>query len=509
MDKDTGMFIIGVVLGGVSIALIIGSVLLVGEPSTSDEQSLTPALKRVLTPEEDSENLLYDDVFMDEAIQTYTLRSLTTSLSRLGYAKGLDCHNRAHEMGRRAYELLGSDAFKNCGIECHSGCRHGATEAFFAKNGTANLVGSIQALCGNEKDKFGLHQCIHGVGHGLLAWFDYALPDALEACDKINHPFHRDSCYSGVFMENIVGSIVDSGNKDGEVGHYTDYLNDDPHYPCNAVDDKYKAMCYWLQTDRILQLSGDITSVGTTCASAPEQFQFNCFYSMGRTTSSVVDRDPVKGFEVCATITGITDRDYCLEGVLSDLFWDETQADRSVQFCELARDSSFEGVCYNQLIVRASEVVLGDFVGKFCGKLPKKYYEQCAAQRTPAAFALSVDDEKSPVSEVLKTDNAVIRYANGKYTPSVVHISVGQQVTWINNETKESFWPASNIHPTHAAYPGSDIKKCSTVERTDIFDACEPLQPSASYSFTFSNAGGWRYHDHITPSATGTIIVSE
>ena len=181
--------------------------------------------QRVLTPEEDSEKLLYDDAFMDEAIRTYTLRSLTASLSRLGYAKGVDCHDRAHELGRRAYELFGGDSFKQCGIECHSGCRHGATEAFFAEHGTADLIGSVEVLCGGERSRFDMHQCVHGVGHGLMAWFDYELFSALEACDMIEHPFHRESCYSGVFMENVVGSIV-RGDAGENVGHYTKYLNE-------------------------------------------------------------------------------------------------------------------------------------------------------------------------------------------------------------------------------------------------------------------------------------------
>ena len=125
---------------------------------------------------------------MDEAIQNYTLRSLTQSLSRLGGKKGIDCHNRAHELGRRAYKLSGGLSFKQCGIECHSGCRHGATEAFFSDKGSENLVENIKFLCEGETTAFGMHQCLHGVGHGLMAWFDYGLPEALEACDLLNEP---------------------------------------------------------------------------------------------------------------------------------------------------------------------------------------------------------------------------------------------------------------------------------------------------------------------------------
>ena len=203
----------------------------------------------------------------------------------------------------------------------------------------------------------------------------------------------------------------------------------DPHYPCNAVDDRYKSMCYWLQTDRMLQLSGDVVSIGSTCTGAPESVQFHCFYSMGRTVSSVVSRDPVKGFEVCGSVSEDSHRDFCLEGVLSDLFWDETHADRSVVFCGLSEGSSFEKICYDRLIVRASEVVLGDFTGKFCGKLPDRYHAQCISQEKPSAFALSVKDSGLAV-DVPKTDTAVMYYRDGVYVPDTVHVSVGQEVTW-------------------------------------------------------------------------------
>ena len=515
MDKGIGMFFARLVLGGFVIALIISLGLMSSMQTISDEQSVGSVRQRVLMPEEDNERLLYDDVFMDEMIRTYTLRSLTESLSRLGYAKGINCHDRAHELGRRGYKILGGESFKNCGVECHSGCRHGATEAFFAEYGISDLVGSINILCGNQKDKFGFHQCVHGIGHGLMAWFDYALYDALGACDLIDQQFHQDSCYSGVFMENIGGSIVRGEKKQGEqgegggVGHFTKFLNDDPHYPCNAVDDRYKTMCYWLQTDRILQLYSDLDRIGVECAKAPNQYQFSCFYSMGRTVSGALSLDTESSFDVCKKIPNETNRNNCMNGALSNLFWDETQADRAVLFCEISLGSSFEAGCYQDLIIRASEVVFGDFVGKFCGKVPEKYQAQCATQKMPVAEPLSVRRDGVLNVDTPKTNNATIRYVDGAYIPDTVHISVGQRVVWINNDEKQLFWPASNIHPTHRAYPGSDIEKCGGLEENTIFDACRGLQSGARYTFIFNTPGSWRFHDHINPRAVGTVIVSE
>ena len=225
-------------------------------------------------------------------------------------------------MGRRAYELLGAESFKSCGIfECHSGCRHGVTEAFFAENGTADLVGSISILCGDEVDMFGLHQCAHGVGHGLMAWYDYGIYDALEACDLIDQLFHQDSCYSGVFMENIVGGIIRNNVEDADnVFHYTKFLNDDPHYPCNAIAEKYQFQCYWGQTDRVVQLFGSVDSIVDFCSEVHESLHYPCFHSMGRTVSAFFSRDPGKSFELCSTVSDSVNRDFCLEGALSDLF---------------------------------------------------------------------------------------------------------------------------------------------------------------------------------------------
>ena len=489
------------------IAMVVGIGWLKGFDFGSVALGTAPSA--VLTPAMDSEKLLYDDAFMDEAIMTYSLRSLTASMSRLGQARGIDCHDRAHEMGRRAYELLGGESFKNCGIECHSGCRHGATEAFFAEHGTADLVGSMEILCGDEAgNQFHMHQCIHGIGHGLMAWYDYELHEALKACDMIAHSFHQDSCYSGVFMENIVGSISRRGER-ASSGHHTEYLSDDPHYPCNAIAERYQAMCYWLQTDRMLDLFDDVDAVGVACAEVPEPLQFSCFFSMGRTISGHFVLDPVKSYEVCTRVAHTAGGNWCLEGALSNLMWDVTQADGAVAFCALALGTLFEEVCYRNLIVRGAEVVPSGGMHDFCGLLPERYRDSCLSQEVSASFPLTASDTSAPFVAAGKMEDPVIRYVDGAYVPDTVHVSVGDRVVWVNEDPDQLFWPASNIHPTHAAYPGSDIKKCATADKDVIFDACEALPYGKEYSFVFTRVGQWRFHDHVNPRATGTVIVSE
>lgn len=91
--------------------------------------------------------------------------------------------------------------------------------------------------------------------------------------------------------------------------------------------------------------------------------------------------------------------------------------------------------------------------------------------------------------------------------PSAVSVRAGERVLWVNED--QVFWPAANLHPTHRQYPGSDIVKCDTDERSMIFDACEAMGRGAAYAFTFRTAGQWQFHDHINPQATGTVIVLE
>ena len=112
---------------------------------------------------------------------------------------------------------------------------------------------------------------------------------------------------------------------------------------------------------------------------------------------------------------------------------------------------------------------------QFCEKVPERYYDQCVGQETPHAIPISGSSDvrvNVQESDVKKTDNAVVRYVGGVYVPDVVHIAVGQEVVWVN-ESGESFWPTSNLYPTHVAYLGFDIEKCDTSERRKIFDACE------------------------------------
>ncbi len=128
------------------------------------------------------------------------------------------------------------------------------------------------------------------------------------------------------------------------------------------------------------------------------------------------------------------------------------------------------------------------------------------------------NSETSPNSNGIKSDrslkqnslaasekNEVIITEQG-FSPGELQISAGEEVVWINFGKKKS-WPASDLHPTHLNYPNSDIKKCKTEDKTNIFDACRGLLEGESWSFKFNDGGTWEYHDHLNAELRGTIIV--
>jgi plastocyanin len=88
--------------------------------------------------------------------------------------------------------------------------------------------------------------------------------------------------------------------------------------------------------------------------------------------------------------------------------------------------------------------------------------------------------------------NKTVSYTNNGYEPRETRIAVGENVRFVNN-SNDDVWTASGPHPAHTNFPAFDEKQESV--------------PGTSYSFTFTEKGTWRYHNHLNPGHTGTIVV--
>jgi len=109
---------------------------------------------------------------------------------------------------------------------------------------------------------------------------------------------------------------------------------------------------------------------------------------------------------------------------------------------------------------------------------------------TAAVIALCI----SVYLYVMQTVKPVITLTEDGFKPDHLVITEGQTVTF-KTTTGAPFWPASNVHPTHTAYPD--------------FDPREPIAPEDTWSFTFNKAGTYLFHDHIASIHEGQIIVKK
>lgn len=313
-----------------------------------------------------------DDGELEQFIEEFGPSNALWVLKAIEVETNGDCHNRAHEAGRIAYELFGPAAFALASHECQSGGFHGATEALFASRGTANLAEDVAALCSEASNPFIRHQCLHGIGHGIMAWSNYELHQSLELCDSVPLPLDQQSCYSGVFMENVVGGLS------GLMGHTTEYLRpDDPTYPCDVVEDKYQADCYFYQTSHMVRvLDYDLAAVARLCAEAPAGSVRHCFGSYGRDAASFAQNDPAASIEYCRYAPTVNLDATCTRGAVQNGFWEKTGATRAMHYCALLDNDPeshpvIREVCYQTIITRARDVFETTTEHEqFCNRLP-------------------------------------------------------------------------------------------------------------------------------------------
>jgi len=79
------------------------------------------------------------------------------------------------------------------------------------------------------------------------------------------------------------------------------------------------------------------------------------------------------------------------------------------------------------------------------------------------------------------------------FEPSRIYIRKGDTVVFMS-KTNKSFWPASDSHPAHTAYPA--------------FDPQKPIPPEGEWRFIFEKPGVWNFHDHMDPLMKGKVVVA-
>jgi len=313
------------------------------------------------------------DVYMRANGGRMTLTLLDDLQKKGGYVQS-NCHPLSHKVGNIALHVYGTvpKAVPEYLPVCHSGYYHGLLEEYL---GTApDYDTGLREVCGTTQTQayFNWFQCMHGLGHGIMQFKDNEVPESLKDCDKVP-PENQgpEICYAGVFMENIT--------TDEKTGHPAKYIRkDDPIYPCNSVEEKYKSACYFLASSQILKINGwDFPKTAKACAEdAEEKYRWLCFQSYGRDVSGSTKRDQSRVKELCGLATAYADKSDCYFGAVRDFINEKGEFGSAVPLCNFI-ESDFRQKCYDAIFLDMGNYKTGQAFVDVCATMPEPYRQQC------------------------------------------------------------------------------------------------------------------------------------
>jgi hypothetical protein len=255
-------------------------------------------------------------------------------------------------------------------------------ETLLQEKGTTNLAVTIDGVCQTFGTSFGVFECLHGVGHGILAYLNYDLPGTLKECGKLSSNFETTSCYGGAFMENV---LTGEGLGASSI-HTTTWVSKDPHFPCNGIDQNYDVQyqCYQMQTSWMLWLNSyNFDGVKNECLKAPENMISVCFKSYGRDAAGNSLRDAQKIVPLCEKVPAGDNRNQCAIGAVNVIvdFWGGKLDNQATVLCSLFKNDE-QKACYETLAWRLGDVFGGNTAKKtaVCNGFDEKYRSLCAPQ---------------------------------------------------------------------------------------------------------------------------------
>jgi hypothetical protein len=326
-----------------------------------------------------------------------------------------DGHGYTHVIGIRAWHP-GADVgaiFRSCNGLFQSGCYHGVIQAYLMQGGSVDSARAVR-LCNEvapeEKDRWLLFQCVHGLGHGFEMAWNWELPKALKGCDWLRTKWDQYSCYGGVFMENAVASMPGGHhhtavhalsasaqmNDSGMAGHDMAGMGHDPApdparitfkmrdsvdalYPCSAVDTMYQFSCYQLQGGLILsRVHSDFAKATTDCDKAPPLGRSQCYLSLGTNAS---------GMTVQNTATVIADcshgdpgyQPFCFVGAVKNYIDVTAKPDDGIAFCQAVPAGPNRTLCFGAVGEELSVLYATDVAARAraCAKAGRDGETEC------------------------------------------------------------------------------------------------------------------------------------
>lgn len=251
--------------------------------------------------------------------------------------ENLNCHSKAHNLGRLIYINNDRDFSKAlwiAGKRCTEAAFHGVLMQIFEDIGldptklSENHVTSDEfaeialSICDHETVRNGIEidfgSCIHSVGHAIMFVVGHDIKSGLKLCDVFPDKARQYYCATGVFMEREKMM----GREDAKISS---------RFPCDSFD--HPAACYRYKLRDVFPLY-DYQGALKLCQSLPHGPERNgCFHGMGFTYYLLTRKDPLVLRAICDS-TDKTDQQMCAEGA-AGRFTIYFGRDYSRQLCSL------------------------------------------------------------------------------------------------------------------------------------------------------------------------------
>lgn len=197
-----------------------------------------------------------------------------------------NAHGIAHYIGASLYDEKGFSGITYCDSHIAHGCYHGFIQEFILSEGI-DKINKVSEIC--KKNSLSTLNCYHGIGHGLVSYYNYDIPSSLTACDTYSDPAYAYGCYSGVFMENGLNNTAQAKRSD-------------PLFPCSSLSKKHKPSCYQNQIYFLRKLFGnDFKAMFQACeGEADPTFARRCVQGIGGYITLYYNYNPEKIRKACS-----------------------------------------------------------------------------------------------------------------------------------------------------------------------------------------------------------------
>ncbi|HYE22298.1 MAG TPA: hypothetical protein VD998_01770 [Verrucomicrobiae bacterium] len=335
----------------------------------------------------------------------YAYKSLAKAAALSYIPQNIDLHLLGHVVGDVLYKQEGIDGIKVCTNDLRNACSHSIVVGALLEFGESSL-GEIVDTCKLAPGGSGAYtMCIHGLGHGVLAYTEYDMKKAIDFCGKIMPPsFDRVyvECAGGIAMEMMSGINDPEAWRKQSVNYFK---KDDPLAPCNMdfMPKEAQPICYNFLTPHLIEASGgnfgsptpeDYKAAFKLCDTIPKNQDANrnsCFGGLGKEFPVLVNNRNVQNvtslsddklktiYEWCSLGIGEESTRACLNSSLQSLYWGgENEPQISIRFCRTMGTSEHQNFCFENLFGSVSYYISdSSYKKQFCSDVPENFQDRC------------------------------------------------------------------------------------------------------------------------------------